>query len=131
MQSCARVHLSRSLLIERTLIKLMIIQFMNTFLLLVAVAAGGAIGYCFGLIQNFALRRNERKQQSGELNNGWAVMPGSMTRVAYLLIVLVAIQIICPLLFKDGTQWWVSAGLVMGYGYVLFRRLMQRKTGQI
>jgi len=104
---------------------------MNTFLLLVAVAAGGAIGYCFGLIQTRALRRNERKQQSGELNNGWAVMPGSMTRVAYLLVVLVAIQIICPLLFKDGTQWWVSGGLVLGYGYVLFRRLMQRKAGQV
>ncbi len=109
----------------------MTILFMNTFLILVAVAAGGAIGYCFGLIQNLALRRNERKLQNGELNNGWAVMPGSMTRVAYLLIVLVAIQIICPLLFKDGTQWWVSAGLVMGYGYVLFRRLMQRRAGQI
>jgi hypothetical protein len=103
-------------------------QFMSTFFLLMAVAAGGAIGYCFGLIQNLALRRNERRQQSGELATGWAVMPGSMTRVAYLLIVLVAVQILCPLLFKDGTQWCVSAGLVMGYGYVLFRRLMQRKA---
>ena len=107
----------------------MTILFMNTFLILVAVAAGGAIGYCFGIIQNAALRRNERKQQSGTLESGWAVMPGSMTRVAYLLIVLVAIQFLCPLLFKDGTQWWVSGGLVMGYGYVLFRRLIQRKTG--
>jgi hypothetical protein len=104
---------------------------MNTFLILVAVAVGGAIGYCFGLIQNLALRRNERRQQSGVLNNGWAVMPGSMTRVAYLLLVLVAIQLLCPLLFKDGTQWWVSAGVVMGYGYVLFRQLMQRKAGNL
>ena len=104
-------------------------QIVSTFLILLAVAAGGAIGYCFGLVQNLALRRNERKQQSGVLTTGWAVMPGSATRVAYLLIVLVAIQILCPLLFKDGTQWWVSAGLAMGYGYVLFRRLMQRKAG--
>jgi hypothetical protein len=109
----------------------MTLQLMNTFLILLAVAAGGAIGYGFGIIQNHALRRNERRQQSGALTNGWAVMPGSMTRVAYLLIVLVAIQIVCPLLFKDGTQWWVSGGLVMGYGYVLFRRLMQRKAGQL
>ena len=101
---------------------------MSTFLIVLAVAAGGAIGYFFGLIQTRALRRNERKQQSGELSNGWAVMPGSMTRVAYLLVLLVAIQILCPLLFKDGIQWCVSAGLVMGYGYVLFRRLMQRKA---
>jgi hypothetical protein len=109
----------------------MINQLMNTFLVVMAVAAGGAIGYCFGIIQNLALRRNERRQQSGDLNTGWAVMPGSMTRVAYLLIVLVAIQILCPLLFKDGTQWWVSGGVVLGYGYVLFRRLVQRRTGQL
>jgi len=109
----------------------MTIQLMNTFLVVMAVVAGGAIGYCFGIIQNLALRRNERRQQTGELNTGWAVMPGSMTRVAYLLIVLVAIQILCPLLFKDGTQWWVSGGVVLGYGYVLFRRLVQRRTGQL
>jgi len=48
---------------------------MNTFLVVMAVAAGGAIGYCFGIIQNLALRRNERRQQSGDLNTGWAVMP--------------------------------------------------------
>jgi hypothetical protein len=104
---------------------------MNTFSVVMAIAAGGAIGYCFGIIQNLALRRNERRQQSGQLNTGWAVMPGSMTKVAYLLIVLVAIQILCPLLFKDGTQWWVSGGIVLGYGYVLLRRMVQRRTGQL
>ena len=101
---------------------------MNAFLVVLAIACGAAIGFCFGLIQNLALRRSERRQQSGDLNTAWAVMPGSMSRVAYLLIVLVAIQIFCPLLFKDGTQWWVSAGVMLGYGYVLFRRL-QRRTG--
>ena len=104
---------------------------MNTFLILLAVAAGGAIGYCFGLIQNRAFRRNQRSQQAGSLNTGWAVMPGSMTRVAYLLLVLVAIQLLCPLLFKDGTQWWVSGGVVMGYGYTLYRRLVRAKAGQL
>jgi hypothetical protein len=98
---------------------------MNTFLVVVAVAAGGAIGYCFGLVQNLALRRNARRQQTGDLNTGWAVMPGSMSGVAYLLIVLAAIHILCPLLFEDGTQWWVSAGVALGYGYVLFRRIVQ------
>jgi hypothetical protein len=107
----------------------MLTQFMSTFLMFVAVAAGGAIGYFFGVIQNRALRRNELRQQDGRLSSGWAVMPGSGTRVAYFLIVLVAIQFLCPLLFKDGTQWCVSAGVVMGYGYVLYRRLSQRRTG--
>ena len=96
--------------------------------MLLAVAAGGAIGYFFGLIQNRALQRNEKRQQSGELGNGWSVMPGSATRVAYFMMVLIAIQFLCPLLFKDGTQWWISAGVVLGYGYVLYRRLMQRKA---
>ena len=105
---------------------------MNTILpVFVSIAAGSAIGYGFGLVQNLALRRNEQRQQSGEFNTGWAVMPGSMSRVAYLLIVLVAIQIFCPLLFKDGTQWWVSAGVGLGYGYVLLRRLAQRRTDHL
>lgn len=106
----------------------MLTQFMSTFLMLVAVVAGGAIGYFFGLIQNRALQRNQRRQTSGQLANGWAVMPGSATRVAYFMVVLVAIQLLCPLLFRDGTQWCVSAGVLMGYGYVLYRRLVERKA---
>ena len=102
---------------------------MSTFLMFVAVAAGGAIGYFFGLIQTRALRRNEQRQQHGKFTNAWAVMPGSGARTAYFLLVLVAIQFLCPLLFNDGTQWCVSAGVVMGYGYVLYRRLMQRRAG--
>src|SRR5258708_4760834 len=93
-----------------------------------ALIAGGMIGVAFGMIQDAARRRNERRQQSGELKSGWAVMPGSGARVAYLLIALVLIQITCPLLFQDGTQWWVSGGLVAGYGFVLFRQLRQRRA---
>jgi hypothetical protein len=48
----------------------MTLALMNTFLILLAVAAGGAIGFCFGLIQNLAFRRNQRRQQGGELNSG-------------------------------------------------------------
>ena len=102
---------------------------MNALIILLAVTCGGAIGYCFGTIQNLALRRNERKQRNGTLTNGWSIMPGSATRVAYLLLVLVGVQFLCPLLFKDGSQWWVSGGLVAGYGYILFRSLMERKRG--
>ena len=92
--------------------------------------AGCLIGFGFGKIQQIALQRNEKRQQSGELNNGWAVMPGSMRRVAYLLIALVLVQIICPLLFVDGSQWWVSAGVIGGYATVLYRRLKQRQAQQ-
>jgi uncharacterized membrane protein len=59
-------------------------------------------------------------------------VPGSGARVAYLLIALVLIQVLCPLLFVAGTQWWVSGGLAAGYGWSLFRKMMHlRKVGRI
>jgi len=54
------------------------------------------------------------------------VMPGSMRRVATLLVALLLIQLVCPLLFNNGCQWWVSAGLVAGYALMLYRNLRQR-----
>lgn len=53
-------------------------------------------------------------------------MPGSGQRVAGLLLGLVAVQILCPLLFVDGTQWLVSGGLVVGYGWTLYVQMRQR-----
>jgi len=93
------------------------------------LVAGALIGAGFGMVQDAARRRNERRQQEGKLNSGWAVMPGSGARVAYLLIVLMLIQIVCPLLFVGGTQWWVSGGVVAGYGAMLFLQLRHRRAG--
>ncbi|HVM48695.1 MAG TPA: hypothetical protein VMU04_11750 [Candidatus Acidoferrum sp.] len=93
---------------------------------LAGLVAGVVIGVGFGLCQSLALRRNQRLQQAGELRSGWAVMPGSMRRVGYLLIALVAVQLLCPLLFRDGVQWWVSGGVVVGYGAMLFCQLRLR-----
>jgi hypothetical protein len=94
---------------------------------LAGLIAGGLIGIGFGLVQNVALRRNQQLQEAGALKNGWAVMPGSMRRVAYLMVALVAVQVLCPLLFTNGAQWWVSGGVVAGYGAVLFRQLRVRR----
>src|SRR4051812_21315407 len=107
----------------------MITQFINMLASIAALIVGAMIGYGFGLVQDAARRRHEKREQEGEFKSGWAVMPGSGARVAYLLITLVAIQLICPLLFKDGVQWWVSGGVVAGYGVVLFRQLRQRISG--
>ena len=90
--------------------------------------AGLVIGAGFGIVQDAARRRNERRQQEGKLNSGWAVMPGSGARVAYLVIALALIQVICPLLFVNGTQWWVSGGVVAGYGAMLFKQLRERQA---
>jgi hypothetical protein len=98
--------------------------------IVLALGAGTAIGYGFGLIQTVAQRRNERRQQDGRLKSGWSVMPGSGLRVAYLLIVLAAIQVVCPMFFADGVQWWISAGVAGGYGSLLFKQLQERRLAQ-
>ncbi len=90
--------------------------------------AGGLIGVGFGLVQDLALRRHQRLQQSGRLNSGWAVMPGSMRRVAALLVSLLVIQFLCPVLFTDGVEWWVSAGLLAGYAAMLLRQFRLRRS---
>src|SRR5437588_9281130 len=107
----------------------MVPQMLDVLRLMAGLLAGGVIGFAFGLVQEKALRRNEQRQQSGNLKNGWMVMPGSMKRVAWLMIALVVVQVVCPLLFRNGTQWWVSGGVVAGYGIVLFRRLKLKKSG--
>jgi hypothetical protein len=98
-------------------------QLLNILASIAALAVGGLIGAAFGLVQQAALRRNQKLQEAGKLDAGWTAMAGSGKRVAMLLIVLVLIQILCPLLFMNGTQWWVSGGVVGGYAAMLVLRL--------
>ena len=93
---------------------------------LVALVVGGVIGLSFGALQAVALRQHEKRQQQGKLKSGWVLMPGSMGRVALLLITLALVQAVCPLLFEGNTQWWVSGGVVAGYGWLLFRQLLRQ-----
>jgi hypothetical protein len=99
---------------------------MNLIIAGTSLIAGTIIGLSFGLVQEAAWRRHLRQQQEGNFNNGWAVMPGSMRRVAYLLVAMVLVQFLCPILFVDGCQWWVSGGVAIGYGFMLFRQLRAR-----
>lgn len=100
------------------------------FASIAALIVGGLIGVAFGQLQNVARRQNEKREAEGKLNSGWSLMPGSGVRVAYLLITLVLIQIICPVLFKnDSTQWWVSGGVGIGYGLMLALQLRERLSG--
>jgi hypothetical protein len=92
----------------------------NTLFTIAAFIIGGLIGLAFGAVQNFALRRNEKRQKDGHLKSGWMVIPGSMTRVAFLMIALVLVQIGMPVLFNGISQWMVSAGVVLGYGWMLY-----------
>jgi hypothetical protein len=105
-------------------------QFITMFASIAAIIVGALIGMAFGQLQNVARRQNEKREREGKLKSGWAVMPGAGVRVAYLVITLVAVQIICPMLFKNGnTQWWVSGGVVIGYGLMLAIQLRERISG--
>ena len=55
-----------------------------------------------------------------------AGVPGAMRRTAYLLMLLALIQVLCPMLFANATQWWVSGGVAAGYAFVLSWQLRQR-----
>ena len=93
---------------------------------LLALVAGVTIGASFGLVQESASRRHQKLENTGKFNSGWAAMPGSMRRVAYLLVALALVQLVCPLLFTNGLQWWVSGGVAAGYGLILLRQLRRR-----
>ena len=93
---------------------------------LVALGAGALIGYAFGLLQNAALRRHAQLEAGGKLKSGWSLMPGSGARISYFLCALLLVQLICPLLFVGGTQWVVSGGVILGYGWMLLVQLRLR-----
>lgn len=102
---------------------------MNAFIPACGFILGGAIGYVFGAIQNAALLKNKGRQEKGALNSGWRVMPGSTGRVAMLLMVLALVQLLCPMFFDESsTQWLVSAGVLVGYGWTLLHKLRHYST---
>jgi hypothetical protein len=96
--------------------------------LILALSLGALLGYGFGLVQLRALRRYEKRQAAGKLKYQIGMIPGSLTRVAMLLIVLALIQVPCQMLFSDGsTPWWVSGGVVLGYAYLIRQHLQERR----
>lgn len=101
---------------------------MNQFMDFVLIACGGtlgiAVGYSFGLLQFAAFNRHQRLQQNGNFRSGWSIMPGSFRRGALLLAALGAIQLLVPRFFESAlTEWTVSAGVVLGYGFTLYKQL--------
>jgi hypothetical protein len=104
------------------------IHLIDIFRCAAAVLVGGVIGLAFGTLQQAALRRHEERERAGQFKNGWSIMPGSGARVAYLLVTLAVIQVVCPMLFADGTQWWVSGGLLAGYGWHLTQGIRRRRA---
>lgn len=95
-----------------------------------ALVVGVVVGLGFGTLQKAALARHEERERKGKLKNGWSLMPGSFTRVALLMLCLAVVQLICPFLFVRGSTspWFVSAGVVFGYGWTLYAHLRHRRA---
>jgi hypothetical protein len=97
-----------------------------------ALAVGVVIGFLFGVVQNAALARNRKKLNDKRSHvTPWGAVPGSMSRVAMLLVVLVAVQVCCPMLFSGDVQWLISAGVLLGYGWSFMKKLQQRAEESI
>ena len=85
-----------------------------------ALIAGLLIGYAFGLMQAAAVRRQERLHPTA------SPLTGSVRRTVFLVVALLLVQFVCPMFFVRGTQWLVSAGVLLGYGWILFWQLRRR-----
>jgi uncharacterized BrkB/YihY/UPF0761 family membrane protein len=95
------------------------------------LAAGAIVGVAFGAIQFAAQRKYDLRQRKGQSTSGWIVVPGSFTRVAFLMIALVIIQVCLPSFFLDNIKWMVSVGVVLGYGWTLLQQIRSRKAHQV
>jgi hypothetical protein len=96
-----------------------------------ALAIGTGIGWSFGLLQAAAQRQNQEKETAGRVKSIWRLMPGSGQRVAYLLLALVLVQLVAPVVFAGGAQWWVSGGLLLGYGLTLAQRILRLRRAAV
>jgi len=94
---------------------------MNTSILL-GIALGIVIGGAFAWMQLLAARRNELLQKQQRPSGILRQVPGSMTRVAFLLMALVAVQVFFP----QADKWCLSGALVVAYGIPFFWRLKDR-----
>ena len=93
-----------------------------------ALLIGTFLGYLFGAIQNAALLSNKKRNEEGKLKSPFHVMPGSFGRIAVLLVVLVFVQAGLPMFFKGNIEWLVSAGLILGYGWTMLKRIRKRSV---
>ena len=94
---------------------------MNSAILL-GILLGLIIGSAFAWLQLRAARRNELLQQQQQPTGALHQVPGSMGRVAFLLMALVAVQVFFP----HADKWSLSGALVVAYGIPFAWRLKDR-----
>lgn len=88
------------------------------------LSVGVVIGGLYAWLQLSALRRHElRQKEQGRLPSVAGMVPGSMMRVALLLVALVAVQVIDR--DKRIDLMWLMISLAVAYGIPFFWRLWQ------
>ena len=94
---------------------------MNIISILLGIVLGMTIGASFAWLQLLAARRNE--MLSKQLPIGiLRQVPGSMGRVALLLMALVAVQVLFPM----ANKWWLSGALAVAYAIPFSWQLKDR-----
>jgi hypothetical protein len=87
---------------------------------------GVFIGGLYAALQLSALRKNEQQQQQGVPVRVGVMVPGSMLRVALLLIALVLVQVLVPNEQKTAKFYWsLTICLAVTYSVPFFWKLKQ------
>ena len=74
--------------------------------IILGVTLGVVIGGAYAAWQLAALRKNEQRQREAGAPSLAGMVPGSMLRVALLLIALVVVQIVVPAEYKTQNFYW-------------------------
>jgi hypothetical protein len=94
------------------------------FSVALGVVLGVLIGGAYAALQLSALHKNEQRQQQGEPIRVGGMVPGSMTRVALLLMALVLVQVLVPNDQKTTKFYWsLTISLGLTYAVPFFWKL--------
>ncbi len=89
---------------------------------ILGLVLGALIGMAFAWLQLQALRRNELLEQQKEVPGWLKQVPGSMGRVAFLLMAFVLAQILFPV----ANVVWMAAGVAVAYAIPFILRLRDK-----
>src|SRR5436309_3435634 len=98
---------------------------------ILVIVFGVLIGGVYAGLQLSALRKNEQRQREQGAPSVTGIVPGSMTRVALLLMALVLVEVIVPAQYKTPQFHWalvISVGLAYGVPFgIRIKDMIARK----
>ena len=87
---------------------------------------GAIIGMAFAWLQLQALRRNELLEQQLQVPYWMRQIPGSMGRIAFLLMALVLGQVLLQVLLHEANMIAFASGVVIAYAIPFALRLKDK-----